>query len=266
MISDSHVHTHHSGDCDANIEKILKQALRKGIPYVAITDHNDFFIENGKFELDFDAYYKEITEYQRLYRSTIQLLFGLEQGLDPRYTDEINRVTTAYNFDFIIGSSHVAHGVDPYYPEFFQGRSVHDAMMEYFESILENLSIFNNFDVYGHLDYAIRYTPDGPQTYEYSEYQDILDEILKTLINKGKGIEINTSNLRKELTYTNPTAQVVKRYKELGGELITVGSDSHQDDCDGIGYGFNVARQILIDAGFKHYNVFVDRAPVFLNL
>ena len=120
--------------------------------------------------------------------------------------------------------------------------------------------------MYGHLDYAIRYAPNGPHTYEYSEYQDVLDEILKTIISKGKGIEINTSNLREGLTFTNPTADVVKRYKELGGEIITVGSDSHQQDSAGVGCGFNVARQILLSAGFKHYNVFSNRTPIALNL
>ena len=267
MISDSHVHTYHSGDSNANINLVIKQAILKGMPYLAITDHHDFYIENERFVLEFDAYVKEIKELQKIYNnSDFTLIFGLEQGLDPRFTDDINRVTTAYDFDFIIGSSHIANGVDPCYPEFFEGRTVHVAMLEYFESILKNLSLFNNFDVYGHIDYAIRYTPDGPRSYEYSEYQDILDEILKTIIDKGKGIEINTSNLRKGLTYTNPTAQVINRYRELGGEIITVGSDSHQDDANGVGYGFDIANQILLNAGFKHYNVFKNRIPIYLDL
>lgn len=267
MISDSHVHSHHSGDSNADMHKVIMQAANKCMPYITITDHNDFYIDNGKFELDFKAYHKEITELEHLYRNShIVLLFGLEQGLDPRFTDKINKATTSYNFDFIIGSSHVAGGIDPYYPEYWQNRSIHEGMTAYFESILENLSIFDNFDIYGHIDYAARYTPDGPITYEYKEYQDILDEILKNIIAKGKGIEINTSNLRKGLSYTNPSAEVIKRYKELGGELITVGSDSHQQDENGVGYGFDVAEQILHNAGFKHYNVFKNRKPIYLDL
>lgn len=267
MISDSHVHSHHSGDSYADMRKVINQASIKCMPYLAFTDHNDYYIENGLFELDFQSYYNEIKELEDLcHNSSIVLLFGLEQGLDPRFVDKINKATTAYGFDFIIGSSHVAHGIDPYHPEYWKNRSIHNGMLEYFESILENLAIFDNFDIYGHIDYAARYTPDGPITYEYKEYQDILDEILKTIIAKGKGIEINTSNLRKGLDYTNPTAEVIKRYRELGGELITVGSDSHQQDENGVGYGFDIAEKILTNAGFKHYNVFKKRKPIYIDL
>ncbi len=267
MISDSHVHTYHSGDSKADINLVIQQAISKGMPYLAITDHHDFFIENGLFVLDFEAYVKEIKELQdKCNNSDFTLIFGLEQGLDPRFTDDINKITSTYDFDFIIGSSHIANGVDPYHKIYWENRSVHEGMVEYFESILNNLSIYDNFDVYGHIDYAIRYTPEGPGTYDYADYKDLLDEILKTIIHKGKGIEINTSNLRKGLNYTNPTAQVIKRYNELGGEIITVGSDSHQDDENGVGYGFDTARQILLNSGFKHYNVFKGRKPIYLDL
>ncbi len=267
MISDSHVHSHHSGDSKADMHKTILQASDKCMPYITFTDHNDYYIDDGKFELDFTAYHKEFKNLEYLYlNSHITILFGLEQGLDPRFTKEINNALKSYDFDFIIGSSHVSHGIDPYYPEYWENRSIHAGMVEYFESILENLSIFDNFDIYGHIDYAARYTPTGPIAYQYSEYQDILDEVLKSIIEKGKGIELNTSNLRKGLPYTNPTADVIKRYRELGGELITVGSDSHQHDENGVGYGFDIAEKILLDAGFKHYNVFKHRKPIYLDL
>ena len=267
MISDSHVHTYHSGDSKADINLVIKEAIKKKMPYLAITDHHDYLIENDRFVLNFESYVPEIKELQQRYSSdNFTLLFGIELGLDKRFTNEINNIANLYDFDFIIGSSHIANGVDPYFKEYWEGRSVYEAMMEYFSSILENLSLFDNFDVYGHIDYAIRYTPGGPQTYEYGQYEEILDEILTTIINKGKGIEINTSNLRKGLTYTNPIATVINRYKELGGEIITVGSDSHQDDENGVGYGFDTARDILLNAGFKHYNVFKNRKPIYIDL
>ncbi len=266
MISDSHVHSHHSGDSHADMHLVMIQAHKKGMPYLTFTDHNDYYIENGIFELDFKAYNKEVRALEQLYHnSSITLLFGLEQGLDPRYVDKINAACNSYDFDFIIGSSHVAHGIDPYHAEYWKNRSIHAGMTEYFESVLENLSIFKNFDVYGHIDYAARYTPDGPISYEYKEYQDILDAILQKIISMDKGIEINTSNLRKGLTHTNPTAEVIKRYRELGGEIITVGSDSHQQDENGVGYGFDIAEQILSNAGFKHYNVFKKRKAIYLD-
>ncbi|MBP3339687.1 MAG: histidinol-phosphatase HisJ family protein [Lachnospiraceae bacterium] len=266
MISDSHVHTYFSGDSQADIDKVIEQAISKGMQQIAITDHHDFLIENDRFVLDFNKYNEVMPKIKDKYKDKITVLYGIELGLDKRFVNELNEITTKYDFDFIIGSSHIANGIDPYFKEYWENRSIHNGMMEYFESIYENLTLFDNFNIYGHIDYAIRYTPDGTGTYEYKEYSDILDKILTTIISKGKGIEINTSNLRKGLTYTNPTAEVIKKYKELGGEIITIGSDSHQDDENGVGFGFDVARNILSEAGFKHYNTFEKRVAKYHDL
>lgn len=266
MISDLHTHTSFSGDSNADMEKVIKRAIDLNMPYLAITDHNDFLIEAHRFELDFEGYYKKMLELQEKYSDKIDIIIGLEQGLDKRFTKETMVVTSDYDFDFIIGSSHIVNGTDPYFPEYFADRSTYDAMVEYFESVLENLNIFDNFDVYGHLDYALRYAPDGTRTYEYSTYKELLDEILKTIISKGKGLELNTSNLRKNIPYTNPGLAVLKRYRELGGEIITVGSDSHTDGKAGVGFGFDTARNMLLECGFNHYNVFKKRCLISLDL
>jgi len=167
-------------------------------------------------------------------------------------------------FDFVIGSSHLVHGYDPYYPEFFEGRKEFLCYMEYFESILENISAYDGFDVYGHIDYVVRYGPNRNREYSYGRYKDILDEILKKLISMGKGIELNTGGYHYGLGEPNPCTAVIRRYRELGGEIITIGADAHTPDK--IACAFDKAASVLEACGFRYYTIFKDRKPEFISL
>ena len=259
MRADFHIHTCFSGDSEANVDAVIQSAIAKGIKYMAITDHNDYQFENGIFELDVEKYFDFMSKKKLEYKDQINLSVGIECGLEPKYADRINKLLDSYNFDFVIGSSHVINGRDPYYKEYFENRSVHDAMVEYLESIIENITVFDNFDVYGHLDYMMRYAPVSPEEkrYDYNEYGELFNTILTKLISKNKGIEINTSPLRSGLADTNPNIQVIKRYKELGGQIITIGSDSHKPED--VGTNFDIAIDMLKTAGFGYYNVFSGR-------
>ncbi len=266
MLADFHLHTRFSGDSEADVDNMIESAITKGMKYMAITDHNDFEYENGTFELDVENYYKYITEKKAQYKDDISISVGIECGLEPRYEKRINDLLDAYDFDFIIGSSHVINGKDPYYKEYFEGRPVHDAMVEYLLSIEENIDTFHNFDVYGHLDYMMRYAPitTAEKHYSYDEYGEYYDRILTKLIQNGKGIEINTSALKSGQLDTNPNLEVVKRYAKLGGKIITIGSDAHAPEH--VGYGFNVAEKMLRDAGFNHYNIFTNRQAMEISI
>jgi histidinol-phosphatase (PHP family) len=136
--------------------------------------------------------------------------------------------------------------------------------MEYFESILENLSEFSEMDAYGHLDYVVRYGPNQNREYSYGRYQDILDEILKTLIRRQVGLEINTGGYHYGLGEPNPCINIIKRYRQLGGEILTIGADAHSPDK--IGYGFDLAAEVLKECGFSYYTVFRNRKPEFIPL
>ena len=171
---------------------------------------------------------------------------------------------TGHPFDFVIGSSHVVHGIDPYYPKYYKGRSEKTAYREYFESILENLNTYTDFDVYGHLDYVVRYGPDRNRFYTYEAYADIIDEILRKLISMGKGIEVNTAGFKYGLGHPNPTEAVLLRYHELGGEILTLGADAHAPEH--VAYAFDRLPQILRHAGFRYFTVFTGRKPDFLPL
>ena len=138
-------------------------------------------------------------------------------------------------------------------------------MREYFKCILDNVKLFNNYDVVGHLDYAIRYAPETDKNYSYYTYKDLIDKILETVIDNGKGIEVNTAGIRKYyLKDVHPNTDILKRYKELGGEIVTVGSDSHSAGYEGA--DFDRAYDALKAAGFEYYTTFEGRIASYHKL
>ena len=168
------------------------------------------------------------------------------------------------DFDFVIGSSHIINGNDPYYPEFWKGKSIKEAVMSYFEAILRNVTTYENYDVYGHLDYIRRYIPDKEYVYVDNDFYEITEMIFKNIIFKGKGIELNTRALTSGITNFIPTITLLKRFRDLGGEIVTLGSDSHY--VKNLGYAFTTAKDILINTGFRYVTTFEHRTPSFIKL
>lgn len=264
ILSDFHIHTRFSGDSEENPENTVKRAIQLGLNSICFTDHQDFdFIyDNIDFNLNAPEYFKCLSKLKEKYKDKIKILIGVETGIEPYLADRLNSFVNANPYDFVIGSSHLVNRQDPYYPEYFQGRTDKEAFEEYFKSILDNLRVYDNFDVYGHLDYVVRYSENKDKNYSYKEFADYIDEILKQLIAKGKGIEINSAAYRYGLNNPNPVPQAVKRYKELGGEIITVGSDAHK--ADDLASGFDRIYKVLVNSGFKYYTVFKNRKPEFV--
>lgn len=270
ITSDCHLHSHHSGDSKAPMEDMILRGIDLGLKTMCFTEHNDFDYPHNEdaddddFLLNADSYLYELIGLKEKYADKIQLLFGVELGLQPECMRQNAIFAKSYDFDFIIGSSHICHGRDPYYPSFYEGRTEEEAYREYFSSILENIKKFQNFDVYGHLDYVVRYGPNRDQDYSYAKYRDILDAILTELLEKEKGIEINTGGIRRGMKDFNPCMDIIKRYRELGGELITIGSDAHKPED--IAAYFDRAGQVLKECGFDYYCVFEKRVPHFIKL
>lgn len=267
LYSDYHIHTSFSGDSDTPMKDMIERGLELGLTTMCFTEHMDLDYDplcDEDFTLDTDSYLQTYRTYQEQYKDKLQLRFGVELGLQPHLAQTHQDFIKKYPFDFVIGSSHLVHGMDPYYPKFFDGRKEEDCIEEYFQSILENLNTFSDFDVYGHIDYIIRYCPSGRKEFCLKEYSQVIDEILKKLIAMGKGIELNTGGFKYGLSHPNPHEDVLKRYRQLGGEIITMGSDAHV--CEYLGYEFQKAAEILRECGFKYYTVFRNRTPEFLLL
>lgn len=266
LLPDYHIHTYFSGDCETSLDDIAAASIKKGLKSICITDHQDFdfYAEGILYELDKDEYYEKMCEFREKYKGRLDVRIGIETGLEPKMADRLDEFINRHNYDFVIGSSHLINGYDPYYPEYFYGKTDYEAFKEYFETIVDNIKYCKNFDVYGHIDYVVRYSPNKDENYNYMDYIDLIDEILKRLIESGKGIEINTSGYKSGLKNPNPCYEIVKRYKELGGEIITLGSDSHKSEF--IAYEFERTIEKIKACGFKYYTEFKNRKPEFIKI
>ncbi len=270
ITADFHVHSEFSGDCDTPMEDMVTRAITLGYNALCITEHHDDYYPytHGEpfdlFTLDTPAYHREYKRLQEKYKNQIKLLFGVELGVQHHIADTCNTYAQTYPFDFIIASSHLCNEKDPYYIDFFDGKEESEAYLEYFQSILTNIKMFQDFDVYGHLDYIVRYGPNKNRDYSYAKYSDVIDSILRLLIENGKGIEVNASGLKYQLEQTHPCNEIIKRYHELGGEILTIGSDAHAPHH--IGYEFPTIRDSLYSMGFRYYTIFEKRTPIFCPL
>ncbi len=266
MLWDTHMHSEYSGDSEASQESMIQSAVQKNLDGICFTDHLDldFPGDSNVFLLDLPSYTASVQILQEKYRHTFPVLLGIELGLQPHLAKKHTDLLDRYPFDFVIGSSHLVHGGDPYYPDFYIGRDEDDCYLEYFNSILENIQSFDGFDVYGHIDYIVRYGPTRNKNYSYKKFRDVIDEILKLLILKGKGIEINAGGFKYGLGHPNPTEEIIIRYRELGGEIITIGSDAHSPEY--VAFDFEKVASILKMAGFRYFTVFKQRKPTFIAL
>lgn len=270
--ADLHVHTNFSTDSNAEIENVVIRAITKGLNYLCITDHHDIdfpqdpeiFHTDQAFQLDFNDYYSRISDLKEAYSDKIQLLFGVELGIQPHLSDKAEDIVSSYPFDFVLASSHLVEGKDPYNSTFFMGKTEEQAYSSYFKYIYENMKAFHNYDSYAHIDYAVRYGPTKNIHYSYKKYADEFDAIFNKAIEEGKGIELNTAGIRHGLGYCHPQNDVLMRYRELGGEIITIGSDSHK--VFDVAGDFDHAKQLLVNLGFKYYTIFKNREPEFIKL
>lgn len=263
---DVHMHSQFSCDSKTPQDDMVAAAMQMGLGGICFTDHLDIDYPDGPetFLLDLPNYRASVAALQKKYDGRFPVLFGVELGLQPHLAALHAEILSQYPFDFVIGSSHVVHGLDPYYPTFWESRNEREAFREYFESILENIEAFGGFDVYGHLDYVVRYGPTANEHYDWTEYADVIDGILKALIARGKGIELNTGGFKYGLGHPNPTEGILRRYRELGGEIITIGADAHQPEH--IAFDFAKVPDILKAAGFRYFTVFRQRKAEFVKL
>lgn len=265
LIADYHTHCNFSGDSEEPMENMVKQAVALGLQELVLTDHVDYDYADPVFEMiDYDEYTEKFFALQAQYRSRLKLLLGVELGYQPHIVDKMAALTRKYPFDFIIMSVHMADRQDFYTGDFFVGKDQQQAYLRYLETVLQSVRDYEGYDIYGHIDFIIRYGPYKQKKMHYDDYHDILDAILQTIICSGKGLEINTSGFRYGLGQTHPTLEFLQRYRRLGGEIVTLGSDAHcaEDICS----HFPEAYELLQAAGFKYLTFYEERKPDFRRL
>lgn len=266
MQSDFHLHSAHSADSKSSMTSMAEQAISIGLKAMCFTEHMDYDTpaEMGDFILNTQAYFDEYKLLSRKYESQIKIYFGVELGLQVHLAEKNRVYLESYPFDFVIGSSHIVGGCDPYFKTFFEGRREEDCYRQYFESIADNIREFQDFDSYGHLDYVVRYGPNQNKEYSYLKYKDIIEEVLSLLIQKDIALEVNSGGLKYGLGEPNPCIDILKAYKKMGGKMITIGSDAHEPIH--IAYEFQRIREILRECGFHEYVEFHKRVPAFVEL
>lgn len=270
ITSDCHMHTEFSTDSDTPVRDMVEGAIAKGMKTICFTDHNDqdYPIHDedgiGEFTFNIDEYFQVLQKLQDEYADRIDIRIGMEIGMQPHLGTYYREIVNQYPFDFVIGSVHVVNGEDPYYQKMFEYQTDEEAYRETFRVTLKDLEAIQDFDVLGHLDYVVRYGKNKARDYSYEKFKPYIDLILKKVIGMGKGIELNTAGFKYGLGFCHPHPDVIKRYRELGGEIITIGADAHRPEH--IAYDFQKVSGILKDCGFKYYTEFKGREAFFKQL
>ena len=255
MLSDYHVHSKISFDSKEEPQLIVEKAITLGMSQICLTEHQDYHwpVPDEIPLIDFNQYNSTINVLRNNYGHQIDILKGVELGLTPGNAALCEQLMECEHFDFIIGSCHIVDNMDPYYSAFWENKTERDAFELYFKTTLEGLRDFHQIDALGHLDYIVRYSPSKGAEYSVNDYRDMIDEILKFIIEKDIKLEINTANITKGFQFPNPHTDIIKRYKELGGKYITVGSDAHV--VTHIGQHFETAQNIAEQLGLKVYSI-----------
>lgn len=262
---DYHIHSNHSSDGKDSIFELCKSALKKGVKEIAITDH--FEPSPGNEDYKFykpNDYLMDIMTAKEFFSNKLEIKLGLELGQPHLFLNSSNEVIKKIPYDYIIGSAHkLASGID--FSEIDYEKYNSDDMCDRYIQQLKQLVILSDFDCIGHVDLIKRYcTSIYKKRISLIVKKEILSEVFKLLISKGRGIEINTSGLRQSPKETMPGVDVLKLYHELGGEILTIGSDAH--NSNDLGKGLEIGISNARDAGFRYLTLFNNRVPDFIKI
>lgn len=266
---DCHVHSNFSTDGKMHTDTACQAAIDLGLAGIAFTDHFDinYPYPDFVFKFDLDEYFENIERIKYKYKDKIKVLAGIEMGLMPDTIDENLQIIRQNNFDYVLASVHVVDGMDPYMMDYYNDKTKQEAYERYLEEVHKIITLINDFDMFAHLDYVIRPAGYSDRTLSYCDHSDIFDSIFKELISRGKGFEINTGSYR-DRTDGKKLAEydinILKRYKELGGEMVCLSSDAHIPEH--IGLKFSQFTELVKEAGFKYTVHFEQRNPVFTKI
>lgn len=260
MNIDMHTHSKYSADGNGSILDMCISALNKGINKLAITDHLDFPIKkHTKNIFNHENIYNEIKHYNNIYNNNIELLFGIEIGQPHTDIIESSNLIKKYNFDFILGSLHeFSNGQRSYLNEKLYNRDIiNNHMNKYFDELTKMICNFN-FNSLAHIDYVFRYTNYNCYYFNLFQYKDRLADLFKLLINKNCALEMNSKSLFDSSYKIEKNIFIL--YKDLGGKLLTFGSDSHTPN--NIGKNINLCKQYALQCGFKYATFFKKQIPI----
>lgn len=283
MRADYHLHCEFSDDSVERMEHQIEKAIELGLDEICFTDHVDYGIKkdwsegniewrggdaksSGVIKMDplanvnYPEYFSKIDRMRETYKQ-ITIKKGLEFGIQTITVDRFEKLFQTYRdqLDFVLLSMHQVNNLEFWTQDFQHGKTQKEYNEEYYREIYNVQKAFKNYSVLAHLDLIVRYDRNG--IWPFEEAEDMIAEILKQAIADEKGIELNTSSWRYQLTDTQPSKKILKLYKDLGGKIITVGSDAHNTKqlADHLDDGY----AILKDIGFEEICTFDHMKPVF---
>lgn len=264
---DYHVHSSFSDDCKTDMNTMILSAVKKKLHEIAFTDHLDLDYpdKNIEFSLNFDEYHKALKYYEKLYEDRIKIIKGIELGIQKHVIPECDKVVNSFDYDFVLASFHAAEKKDLHSGDFFIDKSPLQCYIDFYNYVYDCLSVFKNYSVVGHINIIDRYDRHIKNNYVSPfQYMDIIESIFKRIIDDGKGIEINTSSVRYGIEKLTPTVEMLRLYKDLNGEIITIGSDAHfpEDIAHTFEYFFDLIRSL----GFKYITTFNKMQPVYVKI
>lgn len=253
-------HTHSiSPDANTPMEVMCRGALEKGIREIVFTDHYEFYEHgNGKgyFQKEYlERYFRDAAQCEEKFRGSLVIKRGMEFGQLHLGGSQAEEILESLPFDYVIGSVHKIGDVDLEKFEICE-ENAWTIAKRYYENLLK-VSEVGDFDCLGHLDYCKRHLRGAGFPDFYEDFEPVIRQILTNVIKRGKGIEVNTSGLRQPQMELTPALRTLLLYRELGGSIVTVGSDAHAPEH--IGYEFDRAEKMLKQAGFSGTAVFERR-------
>ncbi|MCI9183811.1 MAG: histidinol-phosphatase HisJ family protein [Lachnospiraceae bacterium] len=276
MLADYHVHTEFSDDSTYPMEDVVKDTVRLGFDEICFTDHVDYGVKvdwDSKEEVtyrdgeplanvDYPKYVEQVRNLQEAYQGKISLKLGMEFGVQMHTIPQFEALFSRYPFDFILLSVHQVEDKEFWTQDFQRGRTQIEYNERYYEEMLNLVNHYHNYSVLGHLDLIVRYDEMG--VYPFARVRPYIEEILKKVIKEGKGIEVNTSSHRYGLADSTPSKEILRLYRELGGEVITIGSDSHKPEH--LGTYLEEAKGLLKSLGFLKFCTYKNMRPIFHDL
>lgn len=276
MLADYHVHTNFSVDSFYPMEDVIKDAIHKGIDEICFTDHVDYGvqvdwdnIEKAQYykgvaltNVDYPNYVKMIKEMQDRYGDKITIKMGMEFGVQMQTIPQYEALYHRYPFDFIILSIHQVGNKEFWSQDFQQGKTQKEYNEGYYEELLNVVNHYQDYSVLGHMDLITRY--DKLEVYPFQKVKSYIEAILEKVIKDDKGIELNTSSKRYKLKDTTPSKDILKLYHDMGGKIITIGSDSHTEKD--LGAYLKEAKELLKFIDFREFCTYDKMQPIFHNL
>lgn len=278
MLADFHVHSEFSDDSTYPVIDVCRDAIKRNLEEICFTDHVDYGVKPDSdhpelahlidgipsINVDYDRYFPTVEAMRERFADDLTVRCGLELGVQTHTIDRYERLLDRWgnHLDFAILSIHQVGDKEFWDGSFQQGRTQDEYNEAYYQELLAVVERFHGYSILGHLDLIKRYDPAG--IYPFEKTRDITAAILERIIADGKGIEVNTSSFRYGLPDLQPCTEILELYRDLGGTIVTIGSDSHEPDH--LGSYIAYVQRRLSALGFKAFCTFEGKEPHFHEL